>query len=68
MLSKYLTFMGVMLSIYDTKQINCFKCGNYDHLLPRGDDLLPIPVKRSHEKKVRKENVLLRALKEVNTL
>lgn len=49
MFSEYLIFTGVMLGMYDTKQINCFKCGNYDHILP-------------------KENVIVYALKEVNTL
>jgi len=58
------------LNIYDTKLINCYKCGKwvgevaYDAEIicpkcgdcadpfPKSDDLLPIPVKRSFEKKL----------------
>ena len=68
MSSEYLIFIGVMLSIYGTKQINCFKCGNYDHPLEINDDLLFISVKRSYGKKSLKENVFSCELKEVVTL
>lgn len=68
MLGKYLIFMGVMLSVHDTKQINCFKCGDCVEPFPNDDDLLLIPVKRSYGKKSLKENVILHELKEVNTL
>lgn len=68
MSSEYLIFIGVMLCIYDTKQINCFECGNYDHLLLKEDDLLLIPVKRSYGKKLLMENGILCGLKEVITL
>jgi len=54
--------------MYDTKQINCFKCGNYDHPLEINDDLLFISVKRSYGKKSLKENVFSCELKEVVTL
>ena len=68
MFSMYLIFTGVMLSIYDTKQINCFKCDNYDHSFPKGDDLLPIPVKRSYGKKLLGKNSISCVLREVITL
>ena len=68
MFSKYLIIMGIILSMYDTKQINCFKCGNYDHPLEINDDLLFISVKRSYGKKSLKDNVFSCELKEVVTL
>lgn len=65
MFSKYLIFIGVILSMYDTKQINYFKCSNYDHLLLKEDDLLLPSVKRSYGKKSFKDNVISCELKEV---
>ena len=54
--------------MYDAKQINCFECGNYDHLLPKEDDLSSMSVKRSHGKILLREDVISCALKEVATL